>query len=143
MIENNKITFQNFHRKGFMKSLKKKLKIYNTLCKLKITNLDNQSEQNNNEFSEIINKTLQKIETFSKGNFFYLLVLLEEHYDFLEEFRKSVSNLKTIDSLKDSHNTFLQKQKESIKKVYENFISPKILDEETIKKIVENKEKTS
>ena len=78
---------------------------------------------------------------FQQVIFFYLLVLLEEHYDFLEEFRKSVSNLKTIDSLKDNHNTFLQKQKESIKKVYENFISPKILDEQTIKKIVENKEK--
>jgi len=131
------INFFNFHRQGFMKSLKKKLDLYNTLCRLKITKSDTESERNNVNFSDIVSKTLQKPETFSTGNFYYLLSLIQEHYDFLEEFRKSVLDIKLTDILKNNHNIFLLRQKESIEKVSQNFFTPKMLDEDTIKKIIE------
>ena len=133
MTENISVNFQNFRRKAFIKILKRKLDFYDIVCRLKITNSYEQSKKNNKKISDILNNTLQIPKTFSSGNIFYILSLIEEHYDFLNTFRNSICITKSDQILKDNHITFLTKQKELIEKLNKNFVTPKIIDEDTIK----------
>lgn len=139
MIQNDKISSLNFNKKFFLKNTKKKLNTYSIICRLKITNSDIESKQNINNLVEIINKTLQKSETFSTGNIFYILFSLEEYYEFLEEFQKIIISIIETETLKFNHNTFLLKQKELIEKLNKNYITPQFLDKELMNQAIENK----
>ena len=135
----NKITFQNFHRQRFIRLQKKKLNYYIIFCKLFQTKKHIEAVNNNNKIIDIINRSVKIPKIFEINNFYYILSIIQECYDFMEQFKISVHSISDVDMLADSHNTFLKKQNDIIQYLNKNFENPKRVSDEELEKMLQEK----
>lgn len=119
------ISYFEFNRRRFMKTLRIRIESYLIRCDLYKTGNLNQARTAYKRIERIVNETLQKPIVFENNNIFLVITELELHNLFVTEFSDSIKNTHDIGSLKDRQIAFFVKQKELEDFLTNNFSNPK------------------
>lgn len=106
------ISYFEFNRKKFLKSLKHRFEINLIVCKLFKTGNLKIATLNYKRIYDKVNDMLQRKSIFDNNNIFLIIQTLDIYNEFIKEFAESIKTTEDIDALKDRQISFFQKQAE-------------------------------
>lgn len=114
--------------KGIMKSNLKKFNHYTLMCRFKITKREKESNELTDKILKVLSQTFKKDDFLKSGNVNYVLVVLEEFFDWSEEVHKLVFPLMNMETLNYNQNSYIEKKKKLLLDLDDNFYHPHTLE---------------
>jgi len=115
----------NFNRKNFQKEVKKNYDYIKIMSRYGLTQKGNEFEVISKSINNTLREILLKDETFSNGNIYYVLTILNSHHEFLkDEISKIINKVLSIETLTNIQNDMISQHNEISEALKNNLREP-------------------
>lgn len=115
--------------KKIKKTYQKKFQMYRSKCRMRMTckfiEYNNLSEQ----ICSLFYESVKKPTNITNGNLIVLMLILDDHIEFLADAAERFKALQDKIMLEDGHNVIIEKQKELVETLKENLKVPLTLEQ--------------
>jgi len=108
--DNTKLTYNNFNRKKFVNTNKKQSEKSILLCRLNATNNGTEASKNHRLIFKLLNSITGNPIVFENDLIYVAIMEITNFNTFLKDFKDSIMNVHSIESLAERHKRYLSEQ---------------------------------